>query len=257
MRWLVALVAALAATAARGEPAPPLRLRADLLTWGRGTGRVLAEGHVRVSWDRLSLEAPLVRVSLPDRRIEARDARLLLRGPEGRLALSVTAQWVRGRVGGTYEAEGLTVTPCDCREGPPSWSFTAAGARVDPGHGAWLYWPVFRVLGVPLLPLPVFYVPVGARRSGLLAPEITLAGSRGPGLGLPLYLALGPSWDVTLVPRYHLGATPQSAQGVPLRPGVAGPGEIGRSFVHDPEEQKTFSEDDIPTEIRELMKHDD
>ena len=29
------------------------------------------------------------------------------------------------------------------------------------------------------------------------------------------------------------------------------------AFVHDPEEQKKFSEDDIPAEIRELMKHDD
>ena len=52
----------------------------------------------------------------------------------------------------------------------PRWRLTARQASITQGQGAWLFWPTLQVKDVPVLPLPVLYLPLGPRRSGLLAP---------------------------------------------------------------------------------------
>ncbi|RMG13237.1 MAG: LPS-assembly protein LptD [Deltaproteobacteria bacterium] len=231
MRWCVALLAGLVVHAAGAAEGPSLRLSAPRLIWDRTARTVRAEGGVQLLLGTARLRAPRLEIDLGSRALSAVAPRLRLSDARGRLRLEVRAARLEGvwhgRGRGLERArlhlDSVWATPCACAEGPPSWSVSAQAADVELGEGAWLYWPVLRILDVPVLPLPILYVPVGRRRSGLLAPEIRLAGQSGPGLGLPLYLVFGPSWDLTLTPRWSLGSTPLGPGGEPLRPGVAGP----------------------------------
>jgi LPS-assembly protein len=118
---------------------------------------------------------------------------------------------------GEIEIDGAAITLCDCGGGGPSWQLRASRAAVRPGHHAWLHWPVLyltpRVFGwnaagavqIPVLALPVLYLPLRDRQSGLLMPQLTLGGNTGAVLAQPLFLTLGRSYDATLTPAWYFG----------------------------------------------------
>jgi len=103
------------------------------------------------------------------------------------------------------DVSSARVTLCDCGAGPPSWEIRATSADVVPGERAWLKWPVFWVTPrflfvnrpVPVLALPVMYLPLAERQTGLLLPEFGF-GRTGFAFSLPLFLALSESYDATV-----------------------------------------------------------
>lgn len=156
---------------------------------------------------------------------------------------------------GGYFAVGPKATVCDC-PGSPDWEVGARSVKLSESGRLNLSWPVFYAKGLPVFAAPYFSIPLtNERRSGLLAPSVSLLGRRGPAYEQPFYLVLGNSWDLTFSLGYYLGNSrdatdPQGRRvlgpdGEPLREEVAfrGPratlelrwaprlGSSGRGFV--------------------------
>jgi LPS-assembly protein len=97
-----------------------------------------------------------------------------------------------------YEVERARFTACDCGDQAPSWEIRAARADVLPGERAWLTWPILYLKGIPVFILPVAYLPLSERRTGLLFPQVNYSGRDGFVLSESLFVTLGNSADTTL-----------------------------------------------------------
>jgi LPS-assembly protein len=124
---------------------------------------------------------------------------------------------------------GVRFTLCDCgQERAPTWELTSGNARVD-GDRVALSWPVFRVTPRVLLiqhPVPVFVMPwislpLTDRQTGLLFPEVGTRTVTGWGIGLPAFVTLGRSADLTATPEYFFGPkSPHQVGGSVKGPGA-------------------------------------
>jgi len=87
-----------------------------------------------------------------------------------------------------------------CEENVPKWSFTAAEAVIKPNDRIKLKNAKFRVLDIPLVPLPYASIPIKERdrASGFLTPTVGFSGSKGFRLSTAYYQTLGRSADVTV-----------------------------------------------------------
>jgi len=97
-----------------------------------------------------------------------------------------------------YQIEGARFTACDCGDQAPSWEIRATSANVLPGERAFLTWPVLYLKGIPVFVLPVAYLPLSERRTGLLFPQVNYSGRDGFVLSESLFVTLGDSADTTL-----------------------------------------------------------
>lgn len=240
-----------------------LELEADELTWNRRSRVLRASGGVTLLLDhRLTLRSPRLTVDLRTRRAVAEGGVTLTEGPrmllaerlelslDGHDAVAFDAVLVLREAGRRrmylaaariaqvgrhrFEADDVEFTACDCGPGnSPSWTLTASSATVTSGEGAWLFLPVLRVHGVPVLPLPILYVPLGDRRTGLLMPEYSWSSRRGLRLSQPMYFALGRSYDATLQLGGYSGLTPEG-----VRAGVRGFEAVGE-FRYRPTRRTT------------------
>ncbi len=201
-----------------------IELTAEELVLDLGAGLAVATGNVVLRHGQRRLLASELQLEIDSMHAVASSSRLLIIDPRtGRLHLDLGAERLERRERNLFLVEGLCLTTCDCPDDiPASWSLTARSARIDPDQGAWLLGTWFRIREVPVIPLPVFYLPLGERRSGLLAPRFGFSGRNGFQLAQPLYLALGRSWDMTLTAGWYWGDDTWEAD-PPLRPGVRGP----------------------------------
>ncbi|MDQ3712184.1 MAG: LPS assembly protein LptD, partial [Acidobacteriota bacterium] len=87
-----------------------------------------------------------------------------------------------------------------CEENVPKWSFTADEAVIKPNDRIKLKNAKFRVLDIPLVPLPYVSIPIKERdrASGFLTPTVGFSGSKGFRLSTAYYQTLGRSADVTV-----------------------------------------------------------
>lgn len=120
----------------------------------------------------------------------------------GSNALAVQAGTIeRGK--NSFKAKDLRLTSCACPgQDKPDWSLGASSAEIEPGEGALLWWPTFRIRDVPVLGFPVLYVPLSPRKTGFLFPNIQFSSSGGFGVDLPFFLTLGRSYDLTFTPGF-------------------------------------------------------
>ena len=115
----------------------------------------------------------------------------------GQNALRLDAESIERR-GNAFHARSLKLTSCSCAGSDcPAWSLGASTASVEPGEGALLWWPTFRIRDVPVLIFPALYIPLSPRRTGLLFPKVEFASGGGLGVDLPFFLTLGQSYDLT------------------------------------------------------------
>jgi hypothetical protein len=100
-----------------------------------------------------------------------------------------------------YVGENIEYTPCTGIS--PAWSIAASSLEV-PIEGYGKAWHTrFRIKQVPLLYFPYLLYPAKLKRqSGLLFPEISNATDYGYRYGVPVYLVLGQSADMTLTPTH-------------------------------------------------------
>jgi LPS-assembly protein len=202
-------------------------LRAGSATYDRGTGEIDAAGGVLLLEPGRVLAASAMHLVL-DGPFEARDVVAFLKDAPldlsrchtleearaaGRTRVEVGGRAVRGEGERSFEVERARITLCDCGGGAPSWEIRARRAGVTPGKGAFLTLPVFYVTPrflfihrpVPVLVLPILYLPLGERQTGLLLPDVTTSGVGGIAVAEPLFVTLGRSFDATLTPRYAFG----------------------------------------------------
>ena len=193
-----------------------------------------------------------------------RDATIAEAGRDGRNRLTLSAERADGAMpagqgAGRFAAEGVRLTLCDCCGGAPSWEIRAERAEIEPGKSARLTWPIIyvtpRFLGidepVPVLPLPWLQVPLSARQTGLLFPGVDFGSRLGLWLAEPVFVTLGPSYDLTFTAGYAFGPTASTVDGRIAEgqdPGVQG---VGGSV-----EFRWAPADGVKGEAKLLLQHD-
>lgn len=216
-------------------------LRAQTATVDPATGEVRASGDVLlVDATRVvhadgvhaildgPFEASRVDAFFKEQPLEPIRVTSLAEARRGRNRLTFSADQVEGEDEEHITLHGARFTLCDCGEGKaPTWELTSGRAVVD-GDRVALSWPVLRVTPrillmqrpVPVLILPWLSLPLTERQTGLLFPEVGTRSVTGWGVGLPVYVTLGRSADLTATPEYFFGPTS------PHKPGgaVKGPG---------------------------------
>jgi LPS-assembly protein len=220
-------------------------LRAGKATYDPRTGQVTASGGVLLIDPTRVLSAEEIRAVL-DGPFEAHQvvayyklkptqfgaaATLEEAARCGRNGLRAEGRDVTGPGDGRIQLKEARLSLCDCPgDGAPSWELRARSAVVRPGEDARLEWPVLYITPrflfidrpVPVMTLPWFTVPLAPRVSGLLIPILSSTLATGWSVAQPLFLTLGRSADLTLVPSYSAG---QGAAAVADgKPSVRGPG---------------------------------
>ncbi len=215
--------------------ADEVEIQADSVLVASGNVEVLHKGTrlraERVTFDskadRLKIEGPLILTDEQGTRLLADQADLssdlqdgLLQG--ARLVLSQQLQLAATemqRVGGRYTELGRTVaSSCQvCAANPtPLWEIRARRVVHDQ-QARQLYFEnaQLRVAGVPVFYLPRLRLPDPTlkRATGFLQPQIRSTSELGTGVGLPYFIALGDSRDLTITPF----AATQNAQSLGLR----------------------------------------
>lgn len=223
---------------------------ADRIQFDEERGVVVAEGNVTAVEGDAVLTCRRVEMKVPELvgGIEAAELRIKTEVPEAlRDRLTPRALRIYGEDEMILKAEGLVrtgertfqvedgaFTVCECGEdAAPSWKIGAARAEVDLDSGAWLYWPVFFAKDVPVFALPVFYYPLGQRRSGLLTPRLSFSPVTGPSVAQPVYLTLGRSWDTTIEPGYLSSRGPAVSAELRWAPTQDSVGEARASLILD------------------------
>ncbi|NMO18506.1 LPS assembly protein LptD [Pyxidicoccus fallax] len=198
-------------------------LRADEVTYDEANQVATADGNVMfvgpggmaavadsVRVDMRSFEANLQGGLFMQKRGVTLEAMLSAKTPQELRAMGETPVILSGtrirRTGPqSFVVDDLAFTPCECGPGEPSWRVEASSANVTLGERATLSWPVVYVRSVPVFALPWLYLPLAERRSGLLIPKPSISSLNGFALEQPVFITLGPSYDVTLTPGYFTG----------------------------------------------------
>jgi LPS-assembly protein len=199
-----------------------LTVRADEVVYDQATQSAWARGNVmfvsgllaavadEVKVDLRTLEAEVVGGLLLKKRNVTEAQLLAARTPQelkktGETVLTLSGTRIR-RVGpNEFRVDDLSFTPCDCDPTEPSWRVEASRADVELGERAILTWPVVYVYRVPVLALPWLYLPLSERRTGLLVPRPNFSALTGVSFEQPIYVTLGPSYDITLTPGGYRG----------------------------------------------------
>src|SRR5712692_784542 len=231
--------------AARG----PAILRSARGSLDRRTGILRLEGGVLAVQGRQVLVAESAVVDLESRSADLKDATLFLKDrtapppslltdraavrAAGKNAMVLTGKRVRRLPSGALVAEAVTLTPCDCA-GEPDFELASPEVEVEDDR-ARLSSPRLRLLGasVPLL-VPVS-LPLTERQSGLLFPPLQYSAITGFGTEVPLFLALGRSYDLTVAPGIFTGSGGHTTAAPGAR-GVVGP-RLGLQFRYAPVER--------------------
>jgi hypothetical protein len=223
---------------------------ADRITFDEVKGIAIAEGNVTAIEGDAVMTCKRVEMKVPELigGLESGELRIKADIPEPLLSrlsaqqlkafgddqMIVTADRMDRIAPREFEVKGGSFTVCDCGEdSTPSWRIDASKATVDLDSGAWMYWPVFYAKGVPIFALPVFYFPLGERRSGLLTPRPSYSAVTGPSIAQPVYFVLGDSWDLTVEGSYLSDRGAGAGLEVRWAPSAASIGELRSTLVLD------------------------
>ncbi len=176
-------------------------VRADRVTWNRKTGRILADGNVRVVdadgnqlfTDKVELTDELKAGAMQNLLLALRDGGRLAaftgeRDPSGKLILTQAAY------------SGCAVEDEDGCPREPTWQINASRVTFDPDRkeikfkGARL-----KIFGLTLMPLPGLTLASDGRPiNGLLIPDVELSASNGIKFSDTWYQRLGPNHDLAI-----------------------------------------------------------
>lgn len=237
----LALSAALASALAFAHPAQaatdePVVLHADSMDYDREHDIVIAEGKVEVTQGKMILLADTLTYDRRNSLVYAQGNVSVLE-PDGNVYFadniqlnddmaSGVAEVFRARLsdgsllaanGAVRESEDVTrlqkavYSPCKivCKDGTtpktPTWQMKAGEAVVDRAEQTITYknaW--FETMGLPVIYTPYFShaMPGADNKSGLLIPEYKNNNNLGSVVKAPVYWAISPTQDMTLLPIY-------------------------------------------------------
>jgi len=205
---------------------PKLVLNADQADLSEG-GLSSLRGSVRISQNGREFAAEQVDYSEADQRVRTnsqtlfRDSRYAIRSARTDYDLQLGSgvfldnSFTLRTISGRGEAGRITVAEdgnarleqvrfTTCAPGNEAWTLSASRISFDEdsGRGSATN-ALLRFQGVPLFYLPWFQFPIdGLRHSGFLFPIVGNNENTGFDIRWPIYLNLGPNYDVTLSPRY-------------------------------------------------------
>ncbi|KMO17613.1 LPS-assembly protein LptD [Methylobacterium indicum] len=190
----------------------PRTLLADRVRYDRNTGRVFAEGNVRltdetgsvVTGDRMELTDDFKSGFIDSLRVQqtieqrGRPARVRFSAPRAERIAGETTTFEYG----TYTA----CEPCkDHPERPPLWQVKAARI-IHNNEERRIYYEdsYLEVAGIPIAYLPYFYSPdpTVRRDTGFLAPHFVSSNVLGYGIGTPFFWNIAPDYDLTVEPTF-------------------------------------------------------
>lgn len=239
LRVLLATVAPVAAAAAapavaQAEAAATAQLLADKLQVTNAS-RLIAEGHVEVSYDgshlsaarvtydraqdRMVIDGPLVLTNADgSQQIMASQADLSANMTQGLLTavrmvvdqrLTMTADQASRNGTGLTELTRVVASTCKvCAGQTPIWEIRARSLRHDQNARRVTFdHAVLRLAGLPVFFLPRLTLPDPSvkRATGVLIPSVSVSTTLGTVVRVPVFLTLGPSRDITLTPALGSG----------------------------------------------------
>ena len=188
-------------------------LQADRVLYDRGSGRVFAEGNVRlteangavVTGSRFELTDDFKNGFLDSLQVtqqttdRGRPVTTRFSAPRAERTEGETTVFERG----TYTA----CEPCKSHpERPPLWQVKAARIiHNNEEHTIYYENATLEFAGIPIAYMPYFWSPdpTVKRKTGFLAPHYIVSSSLGTGVALPFYWAIAPNYDLTLTPTYY------------------------------------------------------
>ena len=188
-----------------------IEMRANKVTWNRGSGEVVAEGTVAIKnpegdtayGDRIVLTDTL--------RDGAVENMLVVLDNGARLAAVQGTRFDNGNI----ELENAAYTPCrvETEDGcpkNPSWQIRAVRVIYDRKENKARYRGArIEIFGLPLIPLPGLSHPLdNEASSGILVPEVRFDRTNGFEVAIPYYLRLASDRDITITPHVYTDAAP-------------------------------------------------
>lgn len=180
-------------------------LEADRVIYDRRSKRVYAEGNAKLTepdgtktfGDRFDLTDDFRDGFIDSLRVET---------PQGTRLASPRGERTGGETTVLDRGTFTSCKPCEENpERPPLWQVKSARIihnnteqRIYYENSTLEFW------GVPVAYIPFFSAPdpTVARASGILAPRIINKTNLGKGVGIPLYWAIAPNYDLTFTPSY-------------------------------------------------------
>jgi LPS-assembly protein len=207
-------------------------LEADRIIYNRNSGRVYAEGHAKftdrdgtvIHGERFDLTndfrdgfieslradtPPKKYVNLPPGPLPGGQP-ALAGATAGTFKTYFSAPRAERIEGDTTVFDKGTYTACEpCKDDPdkpPLWRVRAKRI-IHKNDEKMIYYEdaSLEFLGIPLAYVPFFSAPDPSvtRKSGLLSPYLAYSGHLGAGIGLPIFWALAPDYDLTFTPTYY------------------------------------------------------
>jgi LPS-assembly protein len=196
-------------------------LEADRVVYNRNTGRVYAEGHAKLTEnDGTVMHAE--RFDLTDDFRDGFIESLRVDTPpktyfwvpgfgyeKGTYKTYFSAPRAERIAGDTTVFDKGTYTACDaCKDNPdkpPLWRVHAKRI-IHKNDEKMIYYEdaSLEFLGIPVAWVPFFSAPDPSvtRKSGILSPYLAYGSELGAGVGIPIYWALAPDYDLTFTPTY-------------------------------------------------------
>jgi LPS-assembly protein len=206
-------------------------LEADRVVYNRNNGRVYAEGHAKFTdrdgtvthADRFDLTDDFRNGFIESLHTDTPPKKYVnvppgpLPGGQPTLAASTTGTYKTyfsapraERTEGDTVLDKGTYTACEpCKDNPdkpPLWSVRAKRI-IHKNDEKMIYYEdaSLEFLGIPLAYTPFFSAPDPSvtRKSGLLSPYLIYNNQLGAGIGIPIFWALAPDYDLTFTPVYY------------------------------------------------------
>jgi LPS-assembly protein len=180
-------------------------LEADRVTYDRNTGRVFAEGHAKLTetdgtvlyGDQFDLTDDFRNGFIESLRADT-SQKTFFSSPHTERIEGDTTVFDKG----TYTA----CAACkDNPDKPPLWRVRAKRI-IHKNDEQMIYYEdsTLEFLGIPLAYVPFFSAPdpTVTRKSGVLSPHFITNSNLGYGVGIPIFWALAPDYDLTLTPTF-------------------------------------------------------
>ena len=181
-------------------------------------------------------------------RFEAEKAQFNMKGEKGRLFK------VAGKLGDLYHITGDEVTKLSenhftakdatlttCTGEIPDWRIDVADADVIVDDRAWFAGGVFRIKNIPILYIPVGYIPIlTKRKSGFLSPKFSTSSVEGETVAMTYFWAINQWADATIGVDYIERRGVRSRTQFRMAPSATTYSEVNFVFLDDDLTDNTF-----------------
>ena len=250
--------------ASSSEYNEPVKLTADRMLHLVEKNLIKAEGNVVVTYGARTVSADeiivntetgkgqakgnVVMTAEQGTRFEADKAQFNVKAEKGRLfnvagklgdLYYITGEEVTKLSENHYTAQDATLTTCTGEI--PDWQIDVADADVILDDRAWFAGGVFRIKNIPILYIPVGYVPIlTKRKSGFLTPKISTSSVEGETVAMTYFWAINQWADATLGIDYIERRGVRSRTEFRYAPSKTTSGQVNFVYLDDRLTQNTF-----------------